>query len=119
MPYLQKNTKLFKRIKLLQRLTTEVKGRQEYSDVFIHPFKNLDGNETVVEAGNKLGRNKLLGMIEGYLITMKYCIFYLVSKVMDKKYQNSPFEIQDKLFQLQTRLKNFEKYFTDKKTLGN
>lgn len=115
LPLMQKSTKLFKKIKLLQKLLTEVKNRGK-KDHFKNPFKKLEGIENVVEAANKLGRHRFLGMIEGYLITTKYCKFYIVSKIMDKNYQNSPFEIQDKLDVIQERLKKFEKYFDNKKT---
>jgi hypothetical protein len=74
-PFNPKEPKLFKKIRFLQKNINELKTKKETAGFFSDPFKNLEGGEDIREAVDKIGRNQLLGMIEGYLITTKYCDF--------------------------------------------
>ena len=112
LPLSSKASKLFKKIKFLHRSLSEMKKNKETENLFIDPFCGMDESEGIIQAAGKVGKEKLLGMIEGYLLTTKYCILYVVGKIMNKNYQNSPFEIQDKLIRVYERLKSFEKIFS-------
>lgn len=110
LPLCSKPPKLFKKIKFLQKTMVDMKNKKETENLFNEPFKALDGTEGIIEAAEKMGRQRLLGMLEGFLITTKYCNFYIVNKIMNKNYQNSTYNIQDKLMSIYERLKKFEKY---------
>lgn len=110
LPLSSKPPKLFKKIKFMQKTVIELKNKKETENLFNEPFKALDGTEGIFEAAEKVGKPRLLGMIEGFLITTKYCNSYIVNKIMNKNYQNSTYNIQDKLISIYERLKRFEKY---------
>ena len=112
LPLYVKEPKLFKKIRFLQKHVNEIKSKKTTEGLLSEPLKELEGGEDIKEAAEKIGKGKLFGMIEGYLITTKYCKFYIVSKIMNKNYQNSSYEIQDRLVKIHERLKNFEKYIT-------
>ena len=106
-PFIPSKKKVFKKVKLLQKLSQELKNKKESFNSF--PLKGLNGDESINEAEKMIGKNRLFGLIEGYLITVKYCKFYLVAKIIDKKYENSPYQIQDKLVTIQKKLKKLGK----------
>lgn len=119
LPLYVKEPKLFKKIRFLQKQLNEMKSKKNTEVVLVEPLKELEGGEDIREAADKIGKAKLFGMIEGYLITTKYCKVYLVSKIMNKNYQNSTYEIQDRLVNIHERLKNFEKYISHRDDTSN
>jgi hypothetical protein len=111
LPLLPKASKLLRNMQLIHSFTLEMKSKDQTKDLFINPFKILDGDENIIQAGAKIGKDQLIGMIEGYLITSKYCKYYVVSKIIEKKYRTSSFEILDKLEVIDERLKKVQKKF--------
>ena len=75
LPLCSKTSKLFKKIKFLQRGLTEMKKSKDTEMLLLDPFGGFDETDGLIEAAEKVGKEKMLGMIEGYLITTKYCIF--------------------------------------------
>lgn len=73
LPLLTDHPKLFKKIRLLQKLTTELKSNNSTAKALKNPFKKLEGTEDLVKAAQIIGKDQFLGMIEGFLITTKYC----------------------------------------------
>ena len=103
-----KETKLSKKIRLIQFFISELKSKEGQSKIFDYPFKNLNGDEDIIEAESKLGQERLLGMVQGFVLTSKFCKFYVVAKITDANYKNSSLEIQEKLIRIEERLEEFE-----------
>lgn len=110
-PVLNKTTRLSKRISMLERLLAEVEAKPGNEKILKHPFEALEGSESIIEAGEKIGKEKFIGIIEGYLITTKYCKVYVVAKIMDKRHKNSTGTLQQKIESIQDRVKRLEIYF--------
>lgn len=66
--------KLDKIVIMFEKFCNKLKTDQHYKNIIKDPIKHLTGEEDMLEAIHKLGQERLLGMLQCFVMMKPYCI---------------------------------------------
>lgn len=74
LPIKVSSKRLDKIVIMLEKFCNKLKTDQHYKNIIKEPIKLLTGEEDMLEAINKLGQERLLGMLQCFCMLKPYCI---------------------------------------------